>query len=250
MDRPKFIALWPAFPVMLACPLGGKACAYTSLLWHVKQDRERHTRFIGHYFFFHPSNRVCKHSIYNLGAYTLYYRYKLWPLSQKALMYKKNHLWALWPARGALIPSLSIPLFAFPPPSSSKRGSIHFSIWGNQVWIELTVVCQSFLALQLQICNLQQCLLGIFNSYINTGIVSCKYIICHCFPDSRYWLQPTSLDWRHTSFEKNDMYLCIFSFGLTFCNPNMERGKDLIPIRFFETNTCSPLASMHTHTET
>lgn len=111
---------------------------------------------------------------------------------------------------GLLSDTLSIPLFAFPPPPRSKRGSIHSSLWPNQVWIELTAVCQSFLALRLQICNLCCCLLGIFNSNINTGIVSCKYIKCHCRPDSRYWLRPPSLDGH--ILRQNHMHFCIFVF--------------------------------------
>lgn len=92
---------------------------------------------------------------------------------------------ALWSAQGGA-DILSIPPFAFPPPRCSKRGSIHPSIWPNQVWIELTAVRQSLPALRLQICNLCRRLLRIFSSNINTGIVSYKYIKCHCWLGSRY----------------------------------------------------------------
>lgn len=81
---------------------------------------------------------------------------------------------------------LSIPPFAFPPPRCSKRGSIHPSIWPNQVWIELTAVRRSLPALRLQIRNLCRRLLRIFSSNINMGIVSYKYIKCHCWLASRY----------------------------------------------------------------
>lgn len=92
---------------------------------------------------------------------------------------------ALWSAQGALIfcRYLSLPSL---PPRCSKRGSIHPSIWPNQVWIELTAVRQSLPALRLQICNLCRRLLRIFSSNINTGIVSYKYIKCHCWLGSRY----------------------------------------------------------------
>lgn len=122
--------------------------------------------------------------------------------------------------------ALSITCFGFSPPLFPKRGIIHSSIRSNQVWIGLTVICQSLLVLRLQICNIKWCLLGIFNSYINTGIVSCKYMICHCWPDSKYWLQPPGLDWRHTNFEKNDICFCIFSFRITFYNKNKQMLND------------------------
>lgn len=129
--------------------------------------------------------------------------------------------------------TLSIPLFAFPPPPCSKRGSIHSSIWTNQVWIELTAVCQSFLALRLQICDLYWCLLGIFNSNINTRIVSCKYIKCHCWSDSGYWLQPPSLN-RHTSFEEKKPHAFLhFLFYSDILQQRYGGNKELIPIDLF-----------------
>lgn len=96
-----------------------------------------------------------------------------------------------------------------PPILLKEREHSFFTLAPNQVCIELTAICQSFPALRLQICNLFWCLLGIFNSNINTGIVSCKYIKCHRRPDSRYRLQPPSPD-RHTGFEKSDTHMCVF----------------------------------------
>lgn len=114
--------------------------------------------------------------------------------------------------------TLSIPPFALPPPRCSKRESIHPSIWPNQVWIELTAVRQSLPALRLQICNLCRRLLRIFSSNINTGIVSYKYIKCHCWLASRYQLQPPRLD-KPTSVERRKkmhlpMYFLIWSIHL------------------------------------
>lgn len=110
---------------------------------------------------------------------------------------------------------LSIPLFAFPPPRCSKRGSIHPSIWPNQAPIELTAVRQSLPALRLQICNLCRRLLGIFGSNKTTGIVSYKYMKCQCWLGSRFRLQPPSLD-RPTSFGREKTSLLIW-------NPHLSR---------------------------
>lgn len=134
----------------------------------------------------------------------------------------------MWPAEGAQIP-LSIPFFAIPPPILLKeREHSFFTLAPNQVCIELTAICQSFPALRLQICNLFWCLPGIFNSNINTGIVSCKYIKCHRRPDSRYRLQPPSPD-RHTGFEESDTHTYVFSLSLTFCSRPVEVCKEMIP---------------------
>lgn len=162
--------------------------------------------------------------MYSFFNFTIHSTHKVGPTSLKPLRYITCFL-GFMTCSGST-DTLSIPLFAFPPPPCSKRGSIHSSIWTNQVWIELTAVCQSFLALRLQICDLYWCLLGIFNSNINTRIVSCKYIKCHCWSDSGYWLQLPSLN-RHTSFEeKNHMHFCIFSFTVTFCNGDTEEIKN------------------------
>lgn len=163
--------------------------------------------------------------------YTVCSAYRVWPTSLNPLRYIRHFscyvACSVIPCQYLFLPFL---------PHLAQRGSVHSSRWPNQVWIELTAVCQFFLALRLQICNLCCCLLGIFNSNINTGIVSCKYIKCHCWPDSRYWLQPPSLD-RHT-LRQNYMHFCMFAFMATLWNGNREAMKKWFLWKYIFLSKC------------
>lgn len=192
---------WSVLPVVLACLLSGANKCATSLWYHVKDNWVRNNGLMGF--------DILTMTLVSVFLWTDRVYFQESECTVHSLTTKTNTT----PVRYKNILSsgstdtLSIPLFAFPLPWCSKRGSIHSSIWPNQVWIKLTAVCQSFLALWLQICNLQWCLLGIFNSYINTGIVS----VCHLWPDSRYWLQPPGLDRQHILALRKMICVCVFS---------------------------------------
>lgn len=126
------------------CPLVGAPCCVSMSVWWGKRRTLDWQDWISRHVF--PSLFIRRESN-NVGSTTsvdiLYVLVTKSDPFPRSLWGIKTYSWSSVACSGST-DTLSIPIFAFPPPPSSKRGSIHSSIWPNQVWIELTTVCQSF----------------------------------------------------------------------------------------------------------